>query len=56
MLAMGEGVVRSNISGHEATVGVLSQILEAVLGIEIDGRTLSKAIDNYRRKEAVSRG
>ena len=56
MLAMGDDVVRSNIAGHEATVGVLSQILEAVLNIELDGETLSKAIDRYRRKEAVCRG
>ena len=35
---------------------MLSQILEAVLGIELDGETLSRAIDNYRRKEAVSHG
>lgn len=56
MLAMGDDVVRSNIAGHEATVGVLSQILEAVLNIELDGATLSKAIDSYRRKEAVCRG
>ena len=51
-----EDMVQSNVAGHTATVGVLRQILEAILGIEIDGETLSRAIDNYRRKEAVSRG
>lgn len=43
-------------TSDERIVVLLSQILEAVLGIEIDGATLSKAIDNYRRKEAVMRG
>ena len=43
-------------SSDERVIVLLSQILEAVLGIEIDGATLSKAIDNYRRKEAVMRG
>ena len=56
MLAMGDDVVRSNVSGHEATVSILNRILEAVLGIELDGETIFKAIENYRRKEAVCRG
>lgn len=43
-------------TSDERIVVLLTQILEAVLGIEIDGATLSKAIDNYRRKEAVMRG
>ncbi len=43
-------------TSDERIVVLLSQILEAVLGIEIDGATLSKAMDNYRRKEAVMRG
>ena len=43
-------------TSDERVIVLLSQILEAVLGIEIDGATLSKAIDNYRRKEAVMRG
>ena len=43
-------------SSDERIIVLLSQILEAVLGIEIDGATLSKVIDNYRRKEAVMRG
>lgn len=56
MLAMGEDVVRSNIVGHEATVDVLSQILEAVLSIELDGETLTKSVERYQRKRAVCRG
>lgn len=51
-----EDMVQSNIAGHEATVAVLQQILEAVLGIELDGETLSKAINRYNRKMAVMRG
>lgn len=54
--ALADDMVKSNVAGHEATVGVLSQILEAVLGIELDGEMLSKAVDHYRRKEAVCRG
>ena len=50
--------VMSRYSGmaDERIVVLLSQLLEAVLNIEIDGEVISKAIDNYRRKEAVSRG
>ena len=47
---------RHGNTSDERVIVLLSQILEAVLGIEIDGATLSKAIDNYRRKEAVMRG
>lgn len=32
------------------------ELIEAIYGIELDGEMLSKAIDRYRRKEAVSRG
>lgn len=60
-LATIEAAVERVMSRHgntsdERVIVLLSQILEAVLGIEIDGATLSKAIDNYRRKEAVMRG
>jgi hypothetical protein len=50
--------VMSRYSGmaDERIVVLLSQLLEAVLNIEIDGEVISKAIDNYRRKEAVSSG
>lgn len=52
-----ENVLRRNSGmSDERIVVLLSQILEAVLGIEIDGETLSRAIDNYQRKEAVMRG
>lgn len=51
-----EDMIQSNIAGHEATVAVLREILEAVLGIEIDGETISRAVDRYKQKMAVSRG
>lgn len=51
-----EDMVQSNIAGHEATIAVLQQILEAVLGIEIDGETISNAVSRYNRKMAVMRG
>lgn len=37
-------------------IELLQAILEAILGIEIDGETLSNAITNYQRKMAVSTG
>ena len=52
-----ENVLRRNSSmSDERIIVLLSQILEAILGIELDGEMISRAIDNYRRKEAVSRG
>ena len=51
-----EDMMQSNIAGHEATVALLQQILEAVLGIEIDGETISNAVNNYNRKMAIVRG
>ena len=56
MLAMGEDIVQSNVAGHEATVNALHELIRAVQSIELDGATLSKAVENYRRKEAVCRG
>lgn len=52
-----ENVLRRNSGmSDERIIVLLSQILEAILGIELDGETISRAIDNYRRKEAVSHG
>lgn len=51
-----EDMIQSNIAGHEATVAVLREILEAILGIEIDGEIISKAVERYNRKMAVVRG
>ena len=51
-----EAVVASNVAGFEAVVAVLKDILEAILGIEIDGEIISKAVERYNRKMAVVRG
>lgn len=51
-----EDVIQSNLAGHEATVALLEQILEAVLGIELDGELLSNVVNNYNRKIAVVKG
>lgn len=46
----------ANMAGHEATVAVLREILEAVLGIEISDSTIAGAVERYNRKMAVVRG
>ena len=51
-----EDYAASNLAGQEAIVAVLREILEAVLGIEIDGEILARAVENYRRKMAVVKG
>ena len=48
--------IRSNLAGHEATVEVLRQILEAVLGIRIGDDTIAHAVSRYEQKMAVVRG
>ena len=45
-----------NMAGHEATVAVLRQILEAVLGIEIGDAAVARAAQSYRLKAAVMKG
>lgn len=42
--------------GNEQVIALLQEILQAILGIEIDGETISKAVDNYKRKIAVVKG
>ena len=51
-----EDMIQSNLAGHEATVALLQQILEAVLGIELDGETITRAVNNYNRKMAAAKG
>ena len=51
-----EDVIRSNIAGHEATVAVLREILEAVLGIHIGDDVIGEAVARYNAKMAVIRG
>lgn len=51
-----EDMIQSNMAGHEATVAVLREILEAILGIQIGDDVISRAVTNYQRKMAVARG
>ena len=51
-----EDMIQSNIAGHEATVTVLQQILEAVYAIDTSDERYAKAVDAYRRKIAIARG
>ena len=46
----------SNLAGQEAIVGVLREILEAILGIEIGDDVIGQAVARYNRKMAVVRG
>lgn len=48
--------VASNMAGHEATVAVLQELLEAVLGISIGDEVIANAVNRYNRKMAVVRG
>lgn len=51
-----EDMIQSNIAGHEATVAVLREILEAVLGIHIGDDVIGQAVARYNAKMAVIRG
>ena len=51
-----EDMIQSNIAGHEATVAVLREILEAVLGIEIGDEVIGKAAARYVHKMNIARG
>lgn len=51
-----EDYVSANMSGHSATVAVLQDILEAVLGIEIGDDVISNAAQRYQNKMAIVRG
>lgn len=45
-----------NMAGHEATVAVLRQILEAVLGIDVGEAAIARAAQSYQLKNAVMKG
>jgi len=51
-----EDVIAQNAAGQEATVEVLSRILQAVLGISIGDARLAAAVDRYHSQAAVMRG
>ena len=51
-----EDLAAQNAAGQEATVTVLTQILQAVLGISIGDEQLAAAVDRYHSHAAVMRG
>lgn len=46
----------ANLAGHEATVEVLREILQAVLGIRIGDEVIAAAVSRYNSKIAVAKG
>lgn len=46
----------NNMAGHEATIGVLQEILQAVLGIQIGDDVIGNAVNRYNHKVATARG
>ena len=46
----------ANMAGHSATVEVLREILEAVLGIEIGDDVIASAVNRHQTKMAIVRG
>jgi hypothetical protein len=51
-----EDIAARQAAGQEAVVGVLGQILEAVLGISIGDDVIAAAVQRYDRKMAVVKG
>ena len=54
--AVMEDYVGANMAGHQATVSVLREILEAVMGISIGDDVISAAVQRHNRKMAVVKG
>lgn len=50
------GVVEAEMAGHNATVSLLRQILEAVLGISLDENALGRAVQQYNLRQMVMTG
>lgn len=48
--------ISSNMAGHETTVAVLREILEAVLGIQIGDDVIASAVSRHQAKMAIVRG
>ena len=51
-----EDSVAAQLAGHSATVEVLKQILEAVLGISLDDGTVAAAVERHQQRLSVMRG
>jgi len=54
--AVNRAMNRNSNLNNQQIVSLLHQILNAVLGIEIDGEILTRAVDGYKRKTAVVNG
>ena len=48
-----EDMAAGNMAGHQATVGVLREILEAVLGISIGDEMIANAVTRHNRRQAM---
>ncbi|MBO5130301.1 MAG: hypothetical protein J6B95_08165 [Oscillospiraceae bacterium] len=54
--AVANVMTRMNGATNQQIVALLRDILEAILGIELDGETISRAVENYNRKMAIVKG
>ena len=54
-LAMSD-MIPAMIAGYEGVMSRQDKILEAILGIELDGESLNAAISSYRRKMTMATG
>ena len=54
-LAM-EDQIASNTAGHEATVAVLREILQTVMGISLGDEVIGAAAERYSRRMAMMKG
>ncbi len=51
-----DDMIASNLAGQEMIVGVLRELLEAVLGIRVGDEVIGRAVERYNRKMAVVKG
>ncbi len=51
-----EDITAGNMAGHRATVAVLQDILEAVLGISIGDEAIAAAVERHNHRRAIQRG
>ncbi len=51
-----DDMIASNMAGQEMIVGVLRQLLEAVMGIRVGDEVIGRAVQRYNRKMAVVKG
>ncbi len=51
-----DDMIASNMAGQEMIVGVLRELLEAVMGIRVGDEVIGRAVQRYNRKMAVVKG